>query len=83
MLQWSCPERRRTVSNKSYAKDENGTTTHIRETSDDGRASKLYRDDKHVYVEVAERRKDGSTDAYVPDHSFLGQLLHGGKGRRK
>ena len=82
------------MSKKSYVEDEHGKITHIRETSDDGSTSNLYKYDSSFlgqlfnggrgdHVELAEHHKDGTTDAYVPDHSFLGQLFNGGKGERK
>ena len=73
------------MSQESRVKDENGTTTHVRSTSDDGKTSYLYEVGTfggRTCVEIAEHHKDGTTDAYKPG-GILDALFHGGKGEHK
>lgn len=78
---------------KSWVRNRKGKATHIRETSEDGKKSYLYKvkgglsglitGPKGSCVEIAEHRDDGSTDAYEADTSLIGMLFHGGKGSKK
>lgn len=79
---------------KSYVKDNNGKTTHIRETSDDGKRSYLYEADSSIaghfltdgkgkLVELADHKPTGETKAYEPATGIIGTLLFGGKGKPK
>ena len=58
---------------------------HYRSTSDDKTKSYLYKADglNSKCVEIADHHKDGTTTAYEHDDSIIGQLFHGGKGKKK
>jgi len=78
---------------RSWARNDKGKITHIRETSEDGKRSCLYKVNtglstlitgpKGPCVEVAEHHDDGTTDSYEADTSLIGMLFHGGKGSKK
>lgn len=82
------------MSNKSFVRDSDGNITHVRETIDDGRTSRLYEyddtllghilhDDKGECVEVAVHDPNGTTTAHEHDGSFIGEVFHGGRGEEK
>lgn len=59
--------------------------THVRITSEDGKTSYLYEVDPfgdRKCTEVAERRADGTTDAYIPSRA-LDDLFWGPRATRK
>jgi hypothetical protein len=79
---------------RSYVQDDSGKVQAVRETTNDGRTSYLYRADDSISglllrggkgecIEVADHDGDGTTRAYEADNSITGHLLHGGKGRAK
>jgi hypothetical protein len=56
---------------------------HIRVTSEDGRTSYIYEVDSsggRTCTEIAERKADGTTSAYIPARA-LDDLFWGGRGR--
>ncbi|HEX4309673.1 MAG TPA: hypothetical protein VHZ25_06565 [Acidobacteriaceae bacterium] len=58
-------------------------STHVRVTSEDGTTSYLYEVDSHgerTCTEIAERKPDGSTNAYMPARA-LDDLFWGGRSR--
>lgn len=79
---------------RSYVRGSDGEVEAIRETTNDGTRSYLYKADHSVIgallhggkgecIEVADHHKDGTTRAYEADTSVIGQLFWGAKGKEK